>query len=176
MILMSRPNRVRHLMAEEHVANHLSRLRAQREWSAAEVAERMAAVGCAIDQSAIHKIEKQGRKITVNELVALSKVFGLSTDRLMKDPSLTAHKAAESILKAWEECVEGHIRLVAEADRRRRDLERQLARLTDIPEETREAIDVYISTGPQGGDSSAAIQWLVEAKFGRGREAAEKST
>ena len=43
----------------------------------------MAAELCPLDQSAIHKIIKKGRRITVNEFVALSEVLGVSINELL---------------------------------------------------------------------------------------------
>jgi transcriptional regulator with XRE-family HTH domain len=92
VIKMARPNQPRHLEAEANVAENVRLARSARGWSASKLADLMTGVGCAIDQSAIHKIEKQGRRITVDELVGFSKVFNVPLERLVTDPSLTAKR------------------------------------------------------------------------------------
>jgi hypothetical protein len=68
---------------ENVVARRIGWELADREWTYQELATRMATVSCPMDQSAIHKIIKKGRRITVNELVAFSEVLDLSITELL---------------------------------------------------------------------------------------------
>jgi transcriptional regulator with XRE-family HTH domain len=68
-----------------NVARRIAHEREARAWSYAGLAERMSRAGCAIDASAIFKIEKgePRRRITVDEMVAFAEVFGVPVDELL---------------------------------------------------------------------------------------------
>lgn len=71
---------------EDNVAGHVQIEREARGWSTAELARRVTEVGCPMSQSAVWRIENgtPRRKITVDELIAFSKVFGRSIEYLLK--------------------------------------------------------------------------------------------
>lgn len=73
------------LNSEAHVAEHVREERERRGWSTAELAQRVTDAGCPINQSAIWRIEsgEPRRRISVDELIAFSKVFDLSIERLL---------------------------------------------------------------------------------------------
>lgn len=73
---------------EELLAKRLQELRTKEGWSFGELSQRMAGAGCPIERSSIQKIErgKPRRKITVNELVAFSKVFNVDVSDLLESP------------------------------------------------------------------------------------------
>ena len=83
---MPRPNQERTIGAESALAFRIESERGARGWSLATLAEEMTAVGCPIDASAIYKIEKGSprRRITVDELAALSRVWAIPMDRLVQ--------------------------------------------------------------------------------------------
>ena len=83
---MPRPNRDRTIGAETRLAERIAIERAARGWSYEQLAEAMSEVGCSIQPSAIYKIEKAEprRRITVNELVALSDVWAIPVERLVQ--------------------------------------------------------------------------------------------
>jgi transcriptional regulator with XRE-family HTH domain len=89
---MPRPNPGRELYAEEHLAQRIQAERERLGWSYEGLAKRMAAAGCPVDQSAIYKIERQKprRRITVDELVGLSKVFEIDVADLLVAPEIAA--------------------------------------------------------------------------------------
>lgn len=62
--------------------------REKRDWSTAELARRVTAAGCRMNQSAIWAIEsaEPRRAIRLDEADALAKVFDLTLDELMTDP------------------------------------------------------------------------------------------
>lgn len=89
---MPRPNPSRSLAAEANLARRVAAERERRGWSNDGLAGRMTAAGCPIQASAIFKIEKGDppRRITVNELVGFSAVFGIPLTDLLQEPgSLT---------------------------------------------------------------------------------------
>lgn len=71
---------------EANVADHVRLEREARGWSTAELARRVTAAGCPMSQSAVWRIEsgEPRRKITVDELIGFSKVFGVAFERLLK--------------------------------------------------------------------------------------------
>jgi len=93
---MPRPNSRRTIASEAHLAERITHERAKQGWSYAGLAQRMANAGCAIDQSAIYKMEKAKprRRITVDELVALAEVFGISVGDLLVPNGLQADHEA----------------------------------------------------------------------------------
>ena len=88
---MPRPNPGRTLFAEQHLADRIAIEREARGLTYEQLAQRMADVGCPIQPSAIYKIEKAEprRRITVDELLAFSQVFGATMASLVSDPART---------------------------------------------------------------------------------------
>jgi len=74
---------------ESDIAAEIAALRAAREWTYQVLADKMAEFGYTIHPSAIQKVEAQGRRITVNELVAYAAAFDIPVARLL-DHSLEA--------------------------------------------------------------------------------------
>lgn len=74
---------------EDNVATHVQIEREARGWSTAELARRVTEAGCSMSQSAIWRIEngEPRRKISVDELIAFSKVFGRPLHDLLKPVS-----------------------------------------------------------------------------------------
>jgi transcriptional regulator with XRE-family HTH domain len=102
---MPRPNKDRQLLAERHLAQRIGIERDRRQWTYDGLASRMTARGCSIAASALYKIEKgePPRKITVDELVALSLVFGLNVNDLLTDPSLPVPARVRQLIELHEQ-------------------------------------------------------------------------
>jgi len=83
--VVPRPNPTRALHAEENLARRIAHEREQRGWTYEGLATRLTEAGCPIQGSAIYKIEKGAprRRISVDELVALSKVFDVDIADLL---------------------------------------------------------------------------------------------
>jgi len=77
---------MRSIASERALAARIAYEREQRNMTYEGLAERMNRAGCPINASAIYKIEKADppRRITVDELVALSRVFHLDLDDLVQ--------------------------------------------------------------------------------------------
>lgn len=82
---MPRPNQPRSLQSEANLALRIAHEREARGWTYEGMAKRMTDVGCAIQSSAIYKIEKGDppRRVTVDELVAMSAVLGIDLPELL---------------------------------------------------------------------------------------------
>jgi transcriptional regulator with XRE-family HTH domain len=87
---------------ENVVARRIGWELADREWTYQELATRMATVSCPMDQSAIHKIIKKGRRITVNELVAFSEVLGVPINELLGPLETELGRRQDELLKALD--------------------------------------------------------------------------
>jgi len=100
---MPRRNRPRSIGREDALARRIGYERDQRGWSYAGLASRMSNAGCPIDQSALYKIEHATprRRISVDELVALSRVFALSLDDLLVPPEIVADRQAVHLLQEY---------------------------------------------------------------------------
>ena len=154
---MARQNRPRSMGREDYLAERVAELRHSSlpPMSYETLAKRMAEVGCPIQPSALHRIEKgtPRRKVSVDELVAFSEVFGKSIQDLISKPQ---GELDEQVQEALATYVAEHMdwqhardRLTAAqtqealarqtADRSRRALEGWFARLgaggaaTDVP-------------------------------------------
>ncbi len=105
---MPRPNQARDIYAEDHLAARIAMEREKRGWTYEGLAKRMSDVGCPLDQSAIYKIEKASprRRITVDELVAFSRVFGVAIDDLLLPADLAADRRAIELFTQWREAMD----------------------------------------------------------------------
>ncbi len=85
---MPRPNTERSIQVEKFLARRIEELRAERKWTYRDLAKEMGDVGCAIEPSALQKIEKgtPPRRIVVNELVAFATVFSVDIADLLVSP------------------------------------------------------------------------------------------
>jgi transcriptional regulator with XRE-family HTH domain len=102
---MPRPNRARSIASEDNLARRITYERERKGWSYAGLAQRMTEKGCAIDQSALYKIEKGNprRRISVDELVALQEVFGIAMNALLAPPEFVAKEAAVQALEEYRQ-------------------------------------------------------------------------
>lgn len=106
---MPRPNPHRTRTEERHVASYLAQERERRGWSQGAVAKRMTRAGCPIAPTAVHKIEREEdpRRITVDELAALSEILNVPVDVLMGSaPGDPGHRGEAELLKAKIQVVE----------------------------------------------------------------------
>lgn len=68
------------------VAENLRRLRDARRITTMELAERVCAQGVPMSAFTVTRIEKLGRRVTVDELTALADALGVRTVQLLRDP------------------------------------------------------------------------------------------
>jgi transcriptional regulator with XRE-family HTH domain len=94
--------------SERSLARRIVYEREKRGWKQVALASRLTAAGCPMTQSGISKIEnvEAPRRITVDELVALSQVFGIRAEELLLPPELVADQAARRLLEDWRASVE----------------------------------------------------------------------
>lgn len=99
---MPRPNQPRSIASEKALARQVAAHREAKKMSYEGLASRMTLAGCAINASGIYKIEKAGRRITVDELVAFSQVFGVAITDLLIDPDIAANQRLAELAGEWE--------------------------------------------------------------------------
>ena len=89
--------------SERALARRITYERERQGWKQVALASRMTAAGCPMTQSAVSKIENDDppRRITVDELVAFSTVFGVPVGELLLPPEVVADKALRSALEVW---------------------------------------------------------------------------
>jgi transcriptional regulator with XRE-family HTH domain len=158
------------VFAEEYLASNVETLRLARGWTYEGLARRMSDIGCPIDQSAIYKIEKgrPRRRITVDELVGFSRVFGRSLEHMIADPALHASEDAIAAAEEWFRVAGKHILVNQEQERERKSLEDRLVRATAGSPEAREAVMSYLPPGT--GKTFAIVEWLNEQLRSRPEE------
>lgn len=102
---MARPNRLRSVEGESNLARRIQREREYRGLSYEALAKAMTEAGCSIQGSAIFKIEKGNprRRITVDELVALAKVFDVEVENLLTPVEVLRTRRGKELLKEIEE-------------------------------------------------------------------------
>lgn len=98
---MPRPNPHRSIASEQSLARRIAYERESRGMSYDGLALRMSKAGCPINASALYKIEKADppRRITVDELVALSRVFGVPIADLLEPPERLLSKELLGLLR-----------------------------------------------------------------------------
>jgi transcriptional regulator with XRE-family HTH domain len=79
---------------EETVAASIARHRTDMGLTYEQLAERMRLEGVSVHQSAIQKTEKSGRRVSIDEMVAYAKVFGIPVEELWGGMGQEAEVAA----------------------------------------------------------------------------------
>ncbi|HEY0888667.1 MAG TPA: helix-turn-helix transcriptional regulator [Nocardioides sp.] len=108
---MPKTNEGRTVDSEANLARRIEMLRTERGWSYERLAKEMTDVGCKIQATALHKVEKGDKKtgklrrITVNELTALAKVFETTTDDLLTDIELIEQERAHELIEEIRRCM-----------------------------------------------------------------------
>ena len=138
---MPRPNQPRRLASERALARRIAHERERNEMSYEGLALRMEKVGCPINASAIYKIEKSDppRRITVDELVGFSLVFGIEINNLLMPPELAAREDLVSLLTHWDE----------------QRVEAGLA--ADRAKDAFDALKAYVGSNPETEDDLASL-------------------
>lgn len=97
---MPRPNKGRQIEAEVNLARRIAVERKRRDLSYEGLAKLLGDAGCPIAGSAIYKIEngEPPRRVTVDELVALSHVFKVPVDELLLPMELLNQRRAQELI------------------------------------------------------------------------------
>jgi transcriptional regulator with XRE-family HTH domain len=136
---MPRPNQPRSIASEESLARRIAYEREAAGMSYEGLASRMSRAGCPIQPSGLYKIEKAGRRITVDELVALSQVFGVRVEELLLPPEAAAAREVTELLLAWNRAQD------------------EAAHATQVEQESWEAVRAYVEQHPEVRESLEAI-------------------
>lgn len=102
---MARPNKARSIGGEDNLAERIAYERESLGLSYEALAKKMTEAGCAIQGSAIYKIEKGNprRRVTVDELIALADVFEVEIQELLTPMAVLKQAWAEQRLKDLDE-------------------------------------------------------------------------
>jgi intergrase/recombinase len=94
---MARQNPPRRVYSEANLALRIKHEREARTptWSYVTTAERLRDIGCPIQSSAIFRLEKGERKITVDELVAFAMIFETTPDELLRPLDVVLEESAK---------------------------------------------------------------------------------
>lgn len=177
---MPRPNPKRAITAERNLAARIATERQVRGWTYDSLAERMTAAGCPIQPSAIFKTEKGDppRRITVNELYALSQVFEMPLVQLLTHPTLDLPAFAwdlyERSMLQWQVYGEAQ-RVAAGALARAEELQAEYNELLTRHQGDGlgDSITRMIEARPDHADRLAAIRGSVGEIFNQGIERAD---
>lgn len=106
------------IRGEEHVARRIALERELRGWTYESLAMRLHKAGRPTDQATVYKMEKgkPRRKVTVDELVAFSEIFGLSVDQLLTDPDVAAETHAIRDFERYVRAAQAAAAAVAKAN------------------------------------------------------------
>lgn len=98
---MPRQNKPRTLGSEDTLAKRIAFEREQEDMTYDALARAMTEAGCPVDRSAIHRIEKGSprRTISVDELVAVSVVFGKTVEDMLRPVALVEQEWAEDVAR-----------------------------------------------------------------------------
>jgi len=80
---MPRPNPHRTIGAEDRMRANVLRILDEQDRSVAWLARQMVEAGCAVEGTAVWKSLKQGRRIAVDEALAISDVLGVRLTELL---------------------------------------------------------------------------------------------
>jgi transcriptional regulator with XRE-family HTH domain len=143
---MARPNRPRSIYAERHVAEFVKREREARGWTLASLAKRMTDSGCAIDASAIFKIESghPPRRVTVDELVALSAAFGEPIADIVLAPELRSRRDLVPLIEQWFALKGERIEFLADIEDRSAKVAALVQEYVDAHPDAQEIVSAYI--------------------------------
>lgn len=101
---MGESNAARRIEGEANLAKRMAQERELRGWSRAELARRMTHAGCPdMPTNAVYRIERGERGISVNELVAMSRVFELSVSDLLVSVAWLRQERADKLLAELRE-------------------------------------------------------------------------
>ena len=154
---MSRPNKPRSIRGEANVRANVIRLRAEQTppMTREGLAQRMTDNGCPLPASAIWKIENGKRSINADELLALSRVFGIPIDEFFR-PSEEAELARLlEELAAADEAAERALQAQARA---RIAVHRQAALHPSLDSAIRAWVDSWL-IGRYGAEDATDDDW-----------------
>lgn len=158
---MPRPNPNRNLHSETNLARRIAHEREARKMTYDGLADRMTRLGCAIQSSAIYKIEKADppRRITVEELVAFSQVFGIPVQELLVPLELIEQAALQKLLTRWDEAQRAKVAAVAAEKAALEELQQHLAERPDLEPTLRSFVRAWVEQWSESPDAAEAL-WM----------------
>jgi transcriptional regulator with XRE-family HTH domain len=115
---MPRQNQPRSIAGEQSLARRIAYERESRGMSYEGLAVQMKHQGCPVNASALFRIEKgePPRRITVDEFIGFSRVFGVPIERLLLPPEIAAREELADLAVAWNTAQMAAWTASAEAD------------------------------------------------------------
>lgn len=168
-------NTSRSLLTEASLAERIAFEREQRGWTYEGLAKRMTEVGCAMNLSGLYKIEKgePRRRITVDELVALSLVFDVPVEELLLPPVVAHSKEAAERLIAWNEARQRAADANAEVERAWAALTEHVREHPEITEKLEEMVGAWADFNfEETHREEATAYWLYKITDDSERKAA----
>jgi len=163
---MPRPNRPRSVLAEVNLAQRVAHERAARRWSPEGLARRMADAGCSINVSAIYRIEQADppRRITVDELVGFSRVFGIPVQELLLPPEVARSRELARLVIRWDTARVATQQAQEESEAAWTELKEYAAEHEDSDTEVQKAIGLWAEfyfTNEQSDAAAALKMWQL---------------
>lgn len=160
---MPRPNKPRSIASERSLARRVAVERERRGWSYDGLASRMGQVGCAIQSSAIYKIEKSDppRRITVDELVAFAEVFAIPVQHLLMPPEIAAKERLLDLLTDWEVARQRYAAAAEERDATEAELRTYVRDNPDVHEALEAALGNWVEATFDDDNKPGAVEvWM----------------
>jgi transcriptional regulator with XRE-family HTH domain len=111
---MPRVNTERSLDNERMVAARIAYERQQNDWSYQQTSNKLKRVGGSLGAAEIQKIEKENRRLSIDELVAFAKLFKLSPNEIMTPLELVLNKRAMEFVRKADHALEALAKSVRE--------------------------------------------------------------
>jgi transcriptional regulator with XRE-family HTH domain len=150
---MPRPNKPRRIGHEQALAARIAFERETRGWSYEGLASRMEKAGCAINGSAIYKIERADppRRVTVDEFVAFARVFQVPIEELLL-PATVARQS--KLMKGLDDLAESFFALRAAQDA----YDDLVARLSELADQLGFSVELPAASS---AEVNADVVWIV---------------
>ena len=153
--------------ASHRVGTNVRTLRTELKMTQAELADSMAKAKFPVHLNTISKIERGDREISVDELEAFARVFGVSTESLLEDAgdpeSDRFRERVEVLVSVWRE-MKTHSDLVLAGIDRAKELEEILRSESERRPDLRSLLDDALSAVGRGSRKSSVAAVRLSAK------------
>lgn len=153
---MPRPNRERQIGHESALAARIAFERESRGMSYEGLASRMEQAGCAINGSAIYKIERAEppRRITVDEFIAFARVFELPIEDLLRPANVAKN---EKLTRGLDDLTGKFFALRAAQD----EFDRLVEQLSGLADDLGFEVELPAASS---GEVDSDVVWIIGIK------------
>jgi transcriptional regulator with XRE-family HTH domain len=153
--------------ASHRVGSNVRTLRTELKMTQADLADAMAKAKFPVHLNTISKIERGDREISVDELEAFARVFGVSTESLLEDAgdpeSDRFRERVEVLVSVWRE-IKTHSDLVLAGIDKAKELEEILRSESERRPDLRSLLDDALSAVGRGSRKSSVAAVRLSAK------------